>query len=294
VATKVSERPKQGGKTATPMRVLIVEDIPTIAVSMQAMLALAGMNVEIAASGAEALERKQAFKPEVILVDLDLPDMNGIALVERFAGDGDCGLIVVTANDHAAARVAGLDTGADDYIVKPVPARELAARIRAVHRRLNKPPATRQLRVFVDFARRSIAGNDGATTLLTEAESAALETLLDAAGTGVSRDWLSRVALKRPPHADDRAVDQLVMKLRRKLAAHGGSGRIILSARRQGYTIADLSLFRVVTQAPPSAPTVTEPAVTEPTAAEPAPARKAAGPRRAEPAAKASSRRRGM
>lgn len=215
---------------------------------MQAMLAQAGMNVDIAATGAEALERKQLFRPEVILVDLELPDMNGIALVERFAGDGDCGLIVVTANDQAASRVAGLDTGADDYVVKPVQARELAARIRAVHRRLNKPPAARQMRVFVDFTRRSITGNDGASTALTEAESAALETLLDAAGTGVSRDWLSRVALKRPPHADDRAVDQLVMKLRRKLAAHGGPGRIILSARRQGYTIADLSLFRVVNQ----------------------------------------------
>lgn len=254
--TKVSERQKAASKTTSALRVLIVEDIPTIAASMQAMLAQAGMDVDIAVTGAEALERKLNFRPEVILVDLDLPDMNGIALVERFAGDGDCGLIVVTANDHAAARVAGLDTGADDYIVKPVPARELTARIHAVHRRLNKPPAARRLRIFVDFARRSIAGNDGASTQLTEAESAALETLLDAAGAGVSRDWLSRVALKRPPHAEDRAVDQLMMKLRRKLASHGGPGRIILSARRQGYTIADLSLFRVVTPAPmmPAAP----------------------------------------
>jgi DNA-binding response OmpR family regulator len=258
MAAKVSERPKIAHKAASRIRVLIVEDIPTIAASMQAMLAQAGMDVDIAASGAEALERKLNFKPEVILVDLDLPDMNGIALVERFAGDGDCGLIVVTANDHAAARVAGLDTGADDYIVKPVPARELTARIRAVHRRLNKPPAARQLRIFVDFAQRSITGNDGASTQLTEAESAALETLLDAAGTGVSRDWLSRVALKRPPHADDRAVDQLVMKLRRKLAGHGGPGRIILSARRQGYTIADLSLFRIVASAPGGHPPAPE------------------------------------
>ena len=247
MANKISERPNAASKPSTRLRVLIVEDIPTIAASMQAMLLQAGMDVDLAVSGAEALEHKRDFKPEVILVDLDLPDMNGIALVERFASEGDCGLIVVTANDHAAARVAGLDTGADDYIVKPVPARELTARIRAVHRRLHKSTAARQMRIYVDFARRSITGNTGAPTMLTEAESAALETLLDAAGTGVSRDWLSRVALKRPPHADDRAVDQLVMKLRRKLAEHGGPGRIILSARRQGYTIADPSLFRLVT-----------------------------------------------
>lgn len=241
-----ADRQRGGGRSAGKLRVLIVEDIPTIAASMQATLLVAGMDVELAVSGAEALERKESFRPEVILVDLDLPDMNGIALVERFAGEGDCGLIVVTANDHAAARVAGLETGADDYIVKPVPARELTARIRAVYRRLNKSASVRQLRIFVDFSQRCISGADGARTLLTEAESAALETLLDAAGTGVSRDWLSRIALKRPPHADDRAVDQLVMKLRRKLAEHGGNGRIILAARRQGYMIADPSLFRLV------------------------------------------------
>jgi two-component system OmpR family response regulator len=245
--------------------VLIVEDIPTIAASMQAMLLQVGMDVELAVSGAEALERKVSFQPEIILVDLELPDMNGISLVERFAAEGDCGLIVVTANDHAAARVAGLETGADDYIVKPVPPRELAARIRAVYRRMHKPAAVRQLRITVDFAQRCVTGNDGARTLLTEAESAALETLLDATGSGVSRDWLSRVALKRAPHADDRAVDQLVMKLRRKLAAHGGPGRIILSARRQGYMIADPSLFRLASPDLPGS-------VTDRAAGDPAPA----------------------
>jgi DNA-binding response OmpR family regulator len=231
---------------ASRLRVLIVEDIPTIAASMQATLRQAGMEIALAVDGAEAVTRKRAFGPDVILVDLELPDMNGIALVERFAAEGDCGLIVVTANDEAAARVAGLETGADDYLVKPVPPRELAARIQAVHRRVNKAPSARPLRIYIDPMQRCLVGSNGERTLLTEAEMAALETLLDAGGSSVSREWLSRTALKRALNADDRAVDQLVMKLRRKLAIHGASERVILSARRQGYVITDPSLFRMM------------------------------------------------
>jgi DNA-binding response OmpR family regulator len=226
--------------------VLIVEDILTVAVAMRASLQQAGMEIEIAQTGADAIEQKALFKPDIVLVDLELPDMHGIALVERFSGDGDCGVIVVTANDLAAMRVIGLETGADDYIVKPAAPRELAARIQALHRRMNKPAAVRRLRIFVDPAQRCLIGREGERTLMTEAEMTALETLIDAGGASVSREWLSRVALKRPLNSDDRAVDQLVMKIRRKIAALGASERVILSARRQGYVIAEPALFRVV------------------------------------------------
>lgn len=241
------------GVVAGPLRVLVVEDVPTVAAAMRAALLQAGMEVETVTTGAEALASKDRFRPEIALVDLELPDMNGIKLVEAFARDGDVGVLVVTSNDEIGMRVAGLETGADDYIVKPVPARELVARIQAVHRRMSKPPAARRLRIFVDHTQRTLIGNSGDKTLLTEAEMAALDTLLEAGGASVSREWLSRVALKRPLHAEDRAVDQLVMKLRRKLTEHGASARVILSARRQGYIIADPSLFRVLPGAPGTA-----------------------------------------
>jgi two-component system OmpR family response regulator len=247
--------PRRAVKPVARLRVLIVEDVPTTAAATQAALLQSGMDVEVAATGHEALERKISFRPDIALVDLGLPDIDGFSLIERFAQDGDCGVIVVTVNDEEAARVSGLETGADDYLVKPTLPRELVARIRALHRRLNKPAATRQLRIFLDHAERGLVGPDGQRTPLTEAEMAALETLLDARGVSVSRDFLSRVALKRPLHADDRAVDQLVMKLRRKLAAHGASERVILSARRQGYVIADPSLFRSMPG--PAAPVAT-------------------------------------
>ncbi|MCC6719614.1 MAG: response regulator transcription factor [Acetobacteraceae bacterium] len=237
---------RKPAQPAGRIRVLIVEDVRTVAVTVQSVLLQASMEVELAESGAQAWGCKRDFQPDVALIDLGLPDVEGFELVERFAQAGDCGIILLTANDEESARVMALDTGADDYMVKPAPARELVARIRALHRRMNRPRADRMLRIYIDPSQRCLIGAGGGRTALTEAEMAALDTLLDAGGVSVSREWLSRIALKRPLHADDRAVDQLVMKLRRKLASQGASNRVILSARRQGYVIADPSLFRPV------------------------------------------------
>ena len=239
-------------KPVQQIRVLVVEDVRTVAISVQAVLIQAGMEVEIAETGAEAWERKQEFRPDIALIDLGLPDVEGFDLVERFATPGDCGIILVTANDEESARVMALETGADDYMVKPAPARELVARIHALHRRLHRPQSDRMMRIYIDPSQRCLIGATGERTSLTEAEMSALDTLLDAGGVSVSREWLSRIALKRPLHADDRSVDQLVMKLRRKLASQGASERVILSARRQGYVIADPSLFRAIPRPTPA------------------------------------------
>jgi DNA-binding response OmpR family regulator len=239
-----SVRSKQTDKATGRLRVLIVEDTPTVAATIQAGLHQAGIQTDLAQTGAEAISRKTSFRPEIILVDLGLPDVSGFELIRQFAATGDCGVIVVTENGEEAARIAGLDTGADDYMVKPVRPRELAARIRALHRRMHRSAERYPGTITVDRAQRCLIGSTGDKSMLTEAELAALETLLDAEGASVSREWLSRVALKRPLHAEDRSVDQLVLKLRRKLTAHGASERVILSVRRQGYQIPDSTLFR--------------------------------------------------
>jgi DNA-binding response OmpR family regulator len=246
-------------------KVLIVEDIALVATAVEAALRVSGMEIERAANGSEAIERKARFRPDIVILDLQLPDVSGFSLVERFAHDGDCGIIVVTANSEETLRVEGLDRGADDYLVKPVPMRELAARIRALYRRLTRIESRESAasgvsmaatQIVVEPAHRCLIGRKGERTLLSEAEFTALETLLDADGAPVSREWLGRIALKRPLHADDRSVDQLVLKLRRKLTATGAAERTILSARRQGYVIPDPSLFRLAAPAmvprPPS------------------------------------------
>lgn len=243
---------RKPAKPTSPIRVLVVEDVPTMALTVQSILLQASMEVELAETGAQAWERKLDFLPDIALIDLGLPDVQGFELIERFAVAGDCGIILLTASDEESDRVMALETGADDYMVKPAPGRELVARIHALHRRMNRPQADRMLRIYIDPAQRCLIGNGGERTALTEAEMSALDTLLDAAGNSVSREWLSRIALKRPLHADDRAVDQLVMKLRRKLASQGASDRVILSARRQGYVIADPSLFRAIPRTAPA------------------------------------------
>jgi DNA-binding response OmpR family regulator len=245
-------------ETRLQPRVLIVGDIAPVGTAVDVALRAAGMLTDIAGTGAEAIERKTRFRPDVVLLDVELPDFKGFDLVERFARDGDCGVIAVTGNGDEGARVDGLDRGADDYLVKPVPMRELAARIRALYRRLTRldvrPPAAPATQILLDPAHRCLVGLNGGQTSLSEAEFTALETLLDADGAPVSREWLGRSALKRPLHADDRSVDQLVLKLRRKLSLCGAAERTILSARRQGYVIPDPSLFRIA--APGTATTV--------------------------------------
>jgi DNA-binding response OmpR family regulator len=233
-------------KSIDRLKVLIVEDTATVAAVLQVGLRQLGLDTEVATTGAEARARQHSFRPDIVLIDLLLPDVSGFDLIQYFAGIGSCGVIVVTANGEEAARIAGLDTGADDYVVKPVRVRELAARIRALHRRMRRPGEVAPDVITVDRTQRCLIGTSGNRGVLTEAEMAALETLLDANGASVSRENLSQIALKRPLHSEDRSVDQLVLKLRRKLTSHGASERVILSVRRQGYVIADGSLFRSI------------------------------------------------
>lgn len=238
---------RQAAADQRAIRVLIVEDVVAVSNLIAAALRAEAMVVDEAASGVRALACKLGFSPDVVLVDLGLPDMDGLQLVERFAQDGDCGVIVVTASDAEVTRIAGLEHGADDYVVKPALLKELAARVRAVHRRLARLEVDARSyagpRTLLDSARRSLIGPGTINTALTEAEFSALETLVEAEGASVSREWLGRMALRRPLSADDRSIDQLVMKLRRKLAAHGIPERAIMSSRGLGYIVPEPSRF---------------------------------------------------
>ena len=242
--------------------ILLVEDHPDVAQTIMRFIERSGLRIDWAKNGAEAIRMKDSLRPNIVLVDLTLPDVDGGKLVKRFADQGDCGVIVVSGRLEEVERVVGIELGADDYVTKPVPLRELLARIRAVHRRSQRmvapaiePPvvpnpapveiilgATR-----IDLRRRTAVNATLGAVHLTAAEFAALELLVGAAPDPVSRENLCSHALRRQYHAEDRGVDQLILSLRRKLFADDTALSVIVSVRGQGYAIAadrDLMLAR--------------------------------------------------
>jgi len=235
-------------------QVLLVGYPTALAAAAAMVLKAAGMEVEIAATEPEAAYMLERFRPGVVLLHAEGAAAAWIGHISAYLHSTEAAVIVVLAEDGEAPRVAALDAGADDVVPADVPPRELVARLRALHRRTTRGTSslapTISPEVGIDTAHRCLVGRMGERSPLSEAEFIALETLLDADGAPVSREWLGRLALKRLPHPEDRSVDQLVLKLRRKLVAVGASERTILSARRQGYVIADPTRFRSLLAAP--------------------------------------------
>ena len=229
-------------------RVLVIEDDQAVAHAFVRGVERAGMPAAWAATGALGLVLKDNFEPHVVLVDLWLPDVSGLTLISQLAEQRDCGVVVVSGSGEVADRIVGLELGADDYIAKPTSMREMVARIRAVHRRVNLPRPSGQQEVsalasqvlnvgsiHIDVTRRMAHTRDGRRLALTSAEFAALEMLARAAGATVSRNALSEAALGRPWRAEDRSVDQLVFNLRQKLPPDEDGGALIQSVRGAGY-----------------------------------------------------------
>jgi DNA-binding response OmpR family regulator len=229
------------------LRVLIIEDDVEAALTVQRALQRSGMQAFLAHTGAEAVTLKRAHSPHVALVDLDLPDVNGEELIRWLVEQRDCGIIVVSGFADEPNRVLSFELGADDYVTKPPNLRELAARVRAVHRRLRdqgppprSEPDQRSIAVgefTVDLQSRLIRDRTGARVDITAAEFAVMAALIEAKGMPVSRGQLSEIALHRPWRSDDRGVDQLIFGLRHKLSMADKDRRIIQSIRNEGYVL---------------------------------------------------------
>ncbi len=230
------------------LRVLVIEDDEPVARTFVRGIERAGMQAAWAGTGALGVTLKDSFRPHVVLMDLTLPDMSGLALISRFAGQRDCGVVVTSGSGDEADRVVGLELGADDYIANPTSMREMIARIYAVHRRVSlpKPPNKQEASVpvpksfqvgsiCIDARRRMVHTRDGRRLALTSAQFVALEALASAAGAVVTRDTLSEMALRRPWRADDRTVDQLIFNLRQKLPPDEDGDTLIQSVRGLGY-----------------------------------------------------------
>ena len=219
------------------MDVLVVEDEPDIRSLIVHHLERDGFRCRTAASGAEALDAVRAAMPDLVLLDLMLPGMDGLEVCRRLrAGSTVPSIIMLTAKADEVDRVVGLELGADDYVVKPFSPKELVARVRAVLRRGRPAEAARVLAgggVALDPARHQVTVA-GALVALTPKEFELLHTLMESAGRVLSREHLlNRVwGYARADEIESRTVDVHVRRLRAKL---GEAGARITTVKTVGY-----------------------------------------------------------
>jgi two-component system response regulator MprA len=222
----------------TASRVLVVDDDPKVLSLMRRGLGHAGYAVDLAADGEEALEIASAQRPDVVILDLMLPDIDGFEVcrrLRRFAPD--LPIIMLTARDRVPDRIAGLDAGADDYLVKPFAFDELLARIRALLRRA-RPTIADEIRLddlSIDpTARRVTRG--GRVVDLTAREYDLLNLLARNARQVFSREQIFERVWGSDFLGESNLIDVNVKRLRDKLEA-GGEPRLVQTVRGVGYTL---------------------------------------------------------
>ncbi len=220
------------------VRVLVVEDDQEIAQVLQRSLRLDGYDVKLAGDGVQALEEAHAFLPDVIVLDLGLPRLDGIDVAKRLRDDGDdVPILVLTARDALESRVEGLDVGADDYLVKPFERQELLARLRALLRR-RPPRGMAPLRVgdlMLNPDTHEVSRADRQIDL-TQREFELLEYLMRNERLVISRQKLLDEVWGYDPFSITNTIEVFVSNLRRKLEA-GGESRLLHTVRGAGYVL---------------------------------------------------------
>jgi DNA-binding response OmpR family regulator len=227
-----------------PPRVLVVEDDEAIAQVLQRSLRMEGYDVKIADDGVAALDVAHAFLPDLVILDLGLPKMDGIEVAKTMRETDDVPILVLTARDAVESRVEGLDAGADDYLVKPFERQELLARLRALLRR--RPPRGQAALVVGDLKLNpdthevirgaSADGADDRPIELTQREFELLEYLMRNERIVISRQRLLDEVWGYDPFSMTNTIEVFVSNLRRKLEA-GGEPRLLHTIRGAGYVL---------------------------------------------------------
>jgi two-component system OmpR family response regulator len=221
--------------------VVIVEDEKTIAELERLYLSQAGFGVHLATDGVQGLADIRRLAPVAVIIDVGLPGMDGTEVVRRLRADDNwVPVVFVTAHDSEIDRVVGLELGADDYVPKPCPPRELVARLRAILRRTrgaDQPGGVLNAGLLALWpARRRVTCN-GETLTLTSTEFNLLEVLLRDAGRVVSKNDLYSRGLGRPMGRFERSIDVHISSIRHKLTAAAGDRLRIESVRGVGYQL---------------------------------------------------------
>ena len=218
--------------------VLVVDDDRAIRTALERALRLEGFAVQTAEGGRRALELISERRPSVVLLDVVMPDVSGVDVARRLRGDGvEVPICMLSARDEVADRVAGLEAGADDYIIKPFALEEVVARLHALLRRVpeREPVPLRVGDLLVDPARRLVRRGERELEL-TRREFELLEELARHAGMVLSRPQLLERVWGYDFEVDGNVVDVFVGYLRRKLEEEG-EPRMIHTVRGVGFVL---------------------------------------------------------
>jgi len=223
-------------------QILVVDDEPRIAEIARDYLERAGFRVTTVANGADALASFRARRPDLIVLDLGLPRVDGLDVARTIRQQSNVPIIMLTARVDEQDKLAGLEIGADDYVTKPFSPKELVARVRAVFRRVDAPPERGDIvhagDVRLDKRRMQASVKDTAIDL-TSTEFALLATLASQPGRVFTRAQLLDAIRGDETESFDRAIDAHVKNVRRKIEPDPRNPKYVLTVHGVGYKFAD-------------------------------------------------------
>lgn len=222
--------------------ILLVEDDPALALGLVDTLEFEGFRVVHAETGEAAVRHVDTERPDCVILDLMLPDINGYQVCERVRKkDRQVPILMLTARSQELDKIRGLDAGADDYVTKPFGLGELVARIRALLRRTSRAPSRAEPFVVGEAEidpSRQVMLRDGEEQSLSFHEVELLKLLWEAQGQPVTRDAILEQIWHLESHPTSRTVDNAIVKLRKKLEPVPEKPRYILTVYGVGYRLA--------------------------------------------------------
>lgn len=225
-------------------KILVVDDEPNIVDTVRAYLEADGFDVFTASTGPDALRAARTLKPDLIVLDIMLPGLDGLELLREVRKQSDVYVLMLTAKSEETDRIVGLTMGADDYVTKPFSPRELVARVKAIFRRsrgttdVSETARLEFERLTIDLDQHRVWKN-GEEVELTAMEFNLLQTFARHPGLVLSREQLIRQVWEYDYYGEDRVVDVHVGRLRKKIEDDPSNPTLITTVRGAGYRFED-------------------------------------------------------
>ncbi len=223
-------------------QILVVEDDADIRQLVRDVLEHAGFGVLVSGDGRSALQLARTRRPDLVVLDLGLPGLDGLDVARSLRRDSDVPIIMLTARSEESDTLVGLELGADDYVVKPFSTKELVARVRAVLRRAHTEPATGRLIKVADLEvdeERMVVSRAGVRVELTASEFTLLHAMAASPGRVFTRAQLLDAIHGDTFEAYERAIDAHIKNIRRKLEPDPQRPRYVLTVFARGYRVAE-------------------------------------------------------